>query len=1164
MNAQELNRKINEAIRKDATSLEILDVKLAEIPDSIGDIVNLSTLTIRRSSTDTTQDGLPPTLRKLRKLIRLDLSGNRFVSLPSEIWELKNLSELNISGNCLDQLSPNIAKFSNLTFLDVSGNQLTTLPDEIGQLSNLRHLELGGFNAGNRLTQLSPQVGRLDMLNILSLGGNRLKKVPEELWQLTNLTHLDLGGNQISEISPEISRLRSLETLDLSGNELRSLPAEFGQLVNLKKLILGGFYAGNMLRDLPEELGNLSKLEYLVLGGNQFVEFPPDVLRLSSLRYLDFGGNQLATLPWEIGQLNNLTDLNLADNLLYSLPDSIDRLLRLNRLNLSRNRLHDWPEKLQFLPNLNELYIRGNPISSLSETIGQLKKLTILDICFCEITSLPPTISQLSNLRKLALAGNLLHDFPRDILMLSNLEELDAQENKFSYIPEDLHRLKKLKTLNVASNQLNSIPHDFQVTALQVLDLSHNNIATLPENSYLFKLPNLECIYLSDNQLTELPRQITELPSLKELYVAQNQLQRLPKYITSMETLQELSLDNNPLKVPPPEIAIRGLKAIQNYYHQLTNENYCLYEAKLLMVGEARVGKTALTKSLSVPNYTLKDEQSTQGIDINTWIIPKAELELEKEFRLNIWDFGGQEIYHATHQFFMTKRSLYILVTESRQEDKHDDFFYWFNIIRTLGDNSPVILVLNKIDQPTKELPIKRFQRDFKNIVSFVKTSCCENFRDTIECLKSEIVRIIKDPELMPLRGIPVPKAWVIIREELESLRLEGKDYISYFQYLAICEKCGIDERRALYLSDFFHVLGVFLHFREDLDLHDTIFLNHEWVTDGVYKVLDSKKVKQQQGRFYDEDLAYIWSESDYYGKRRELLALMKNRKFELCYELREGGYLVPQLLPVDEPDFNWSNKDEVVIFEYRYVFTSMPKLPRYDFMPKGILTRFIVKCHNDIYEHTVWRYGVLLKYDNTKALVREDYFRRKITIELKGNNKRGFLDIIRKKFNEIHSDYNKLLVEELIPCNCSKCKYSDTSHLYPYENLRRRLENHRMEIECEISYELVNIYSLIDDVLVTELSAHPKFSYTIQLLRESLSRLYGTVAKARRLADDSGLDITRINFSTSAVEFWHSLLSEAHKQDKVMDIVSLASSEYRAQAENLWQAYQTYVDSQQ
>jgi GTPase SAR1 family protein len=40
-----------------------------------------------------------------------------------------------------------------------------------------------------------------------------------------------------------------------------------------------------------------------------------------------------------------------------------------------------------------------------------------------------------------------------------------------------------------------------------------------------------------------------------------------------------------------------------------------------------------------------------------------------KNFRVNIWDFGGQEIYHQTHQFFLTERSLYALVADTRTEN---------------------------------------------------------------------------------------------------------------------------------------------------------------------------------------------------------------------------------------------------------------------------------------------------------------------------------------------------------------------------------------------------------------------------------------------------------------------------------------------------------------
>ena len=48
------------------------------------------------------------------------------------------------------------------------------------------------------------------------------------------------------------------------------------------------------------------------------------------------------------------------------------------------------------------------------------------------------------------------------------------------------------------------------------------------------------------------------------------------------------------------------------------------------------------------------DESKTQGINITDWSVRSSY----GDVRLNIWDFGGQEIMHATHQFFLTERSL--------------------------------------------------------------------------------------------------------------------------------------------------------------------------------------------------------------------------------------------------------------------------------------------------------------------------------------------------------------------------------------------------------------------------------------------------------------------------------------------------------------------------
>ena len=52
---------------------------------------------------------------------------------------------------------------------------------------------------------------------------------------------------------------------------------------------------------------------------------------------------------------------------------------------------------------------------------------------------------------------------------------------------------------------------------------------------------------------------------------------------------------------------------------------------------------------------------------------------------LNIWDFGGQEIMHATHQFFLTQRSLYLLVINGREGGEDADAEYWLKLIESFG-----------------------------------------------------------------------------------------------------------------------------------------------------------------------------------------------------------------------------------------------------------------------------------------------------------------------------------------------------------------------------------------------------------------------------------------------------------------------------------------------
>lgn len=631
------------------------------------------------------------------------------------------------------------------------------------------------------------------------------------------------------------------------------------------------------------------------------------------------------------------------------------------------------------------------------------------------------------------------------------------------------HQLEMVKThgwqtLNLRNCGLDEIPQDiYNFSDLVTLDLgndsfcdeeSRNKIRSIPED--IHRLKNLKRLVLFDNKVEKVSEKLSTLSKLKYLDLRNNLLTDISEKIANMTSLEELFLEDNPFDLLPPEIVSRGIQAIRNFYKELEEKDY-LYEVKLLLVGQGRVGKTCLSEAIVNDNYILNENESTEGININRWVIRKEEIaainpKIQRDFQFNIWDFGGQEIYHSTHQFFLTKRSIYLLVTESRKEDSHDDFFYWLNIIKLLGDKSPVIIVLNKCDQPTKELPINEFKETFSNIADFHKISLKQEYKENLENFKQSLKMIATNLSHI---GNPLPKVWVDIRIELEQLKQEGKNYITENEYLDICKKHYRKEKSALFLSEYFHDLGVLLHFQDDIELKDTVVLNHEWLTRGVYKILDDKNVIEQKGRFSTEDLKRIWHEDEYKYKMRELISLMKNRKFDLCFELPNGDYLAPRLLPVDEVKHDWKTSHQNSKFELRYKF-----------MPKGILTRLIVKMNSDILDNKYWRYGVILQYDGTKAFVKERYFENKITIELSGVHKREYLFNIRKILKEIHKDYNKIQVSEMIPCNCSLCKTVNEPQFYPFELLQRYELKEIGEIRCNKSLEMVKVADLTSDIL--------------------------------------------------------------------------------------------------
>jgi len=89
-----------------------------------------------------------------------------------------------------------------------------------------------------------------------------------------------------------------------------------------------------------------------------------------------------------------------------------------------------------------------------------------------------------------------------------------------------------------------------------------------------------------------------------------------------------------------------------------------------------------------------------------------------------------------------------------------------------------------------------------------------------------------------------------------------------------------------------------------------------------------------------------------------------------------------------------------------------------YDVLPSSVFSRFIVRMHRCIRQHTVWRTGVLLAFDGNEALVRADLTDNRILIQVRGpaTGRRDLLTRIREQFDAIHHTIQGLRVEEKIP----------------------------------------------------------------------------------------------------------------------------------------------------
>jgi Leucine-rich repeat (LRR) protein/GTPase SAR1 family protein len=973
---------------------ELLDIRsnssLTNI-EALGALNNLRTLDLTHNGNIINID----VLSKLKKLHTLKLTTNS-TDIKS-LDGLTQLTSLELRGDYFEDISP-LAHLTSLENVSISGRKFKDI-QALRYLIKLKKLAISSGKIAD-ITSIS----RLPLLEDLGLANNQLKNVGE-LCNLPHLVVLNLNDNQIEDVNqlkacPKLEHLlldknglktlyitegfASLKALELKNNLLESVT-----LRNLSCLERLDFYQNPLKAVNIENLSNMMVLNLSRLGLQELT-----LVGLPKLQYLHLNNNMLLTPT--IKEVTALRVLNIAENRLQD-ASFLNDLKKLKTLNLSLNyRLRDF-SFLKELVQLETLDLDSARLDSL-DFVTHLPKLHSLNISSCWGIDLAPLLrigKQLSTLRLSKVSTPDL-SFLQACTQLSWLE---LTHNEFTDITP-LKHLQNLKSLGLGDNpQIEDYTPLSELKGLKHLGLSNNHLMDI---SFLKPLNQLVNVGLENNQISDISV-FAGFKNLRQLALKQNQVHSINlSLLQSLPSLRYFTLQDNPLSnVPAQFIDTSGdLSDLTNYLQDLEQGKVNIYQTKLILIGNGRVGKTTLIRRW-LENTFDPNEPSTHAIQLHSYPLKAfANEQGYDQVQLNIWDFGGQDIYHSTHRMFMQTQALFLLlwdeptekslygenkvkqpvVEASGYQDTHHTLMDWLSYVETLSKDSSVIILQTKRgklgqqqDPPSKiTIQQKHAQRikGFLSVESSEESKYQNGLSDLLNCILGIVETEVKET------CTNFPKSWWKVQQIIENLSATQRT-LDWVRFQEICLQQGLPSASMHTLGRYLHDTGFF--FRRGGYFEGDIILDQKWVIDIVYALFDRGNDSlflelHHNGFFTGKHLARVWTNHTQ-GEQALFVSFMES--CGICVEIgqkrqnkdidfAQRKYLCPQLLLDEEiPNTDGYFPPTEGLF-YKFV---------HPFLHAAVIQQFIVRMvthvHNKDLNTNLRKNSVFLEINGQKALVK-------------------------------------------------------------------------------------------------------------------------------------------------------------------------------------------------
>jgi small GTP-binding protein len=181
-----------------------------------------------------------------------------------------------------------------------------------------------------------------------------------------------------------------------------------------------------------------------------------------------------------------------------------------------------------------------------------------------------------------------------------------------------------------------------------------------------------------------------------------------------------------------------------------------IFSFKFIIVGSSGVGKTALLRRLTSDTFS-PDSHSTIGVEYDSTVV-----EIDQQMiKLQIWDTAGQEKFRSIAKAYFRNAVGVLLCFDLTDQQTFDDVSMWLNEIRSICDQSIVILLIgNKSDLIPKRVITMTEAEHYAqhNHLNYLETSASNgtNVREAFVRLATAVYR--RTPKTKTTINSPVSK----------------------------------------------------------------------------------------------------------------------------------------------------------------------------------------------------------------------------------------------------------------------------------------------------------------------------------------------------------------------------------------------------------------------